>query len=44
MHVPDDVVRRLRGVPADRVAAEGIALCVEMIRRLREVPGVAGCT
>ncbi len=40
--VPDEVERRLRGVPADRVAEEGIRLCVETIRRMRETPGVAG--
>ena len=42
IHVPDHVVRRLRGVPADRVAAEGVTLCVETIQALREIPGVAG--
>jgi methylenetetrahydrofolate reductase (NADPH) len=42
VHVPDAVGRRLRGVPADRVAAEGITLCVETIQQLREIPGVAG--
>ncbi|GAA1203527.1 methylenetetrahydrofolate reductase [Pseudonocardia alaniniphila] len=42
IHVPDEVGRRLRGVPADRVAAEGVAICVETIQALREIPGVAG--
>jgi methylenetetrahydrofolate reductase (NADPH) len=42
VHVPDEVGRRLRGVPGDRVAAEGVALCVETIRALRDVPGVGG--
>jgi methylenetetrahydrofolate reductase (NADPH) len=42
VYVPESVGRRLRGVPADRVAAEGIALCVETITALREIPGVAG--
>lgn len=42
IHVPDDVERRLRGVPADRVAEEGVALCVETIQRLATVPGLAG--
>jgi len=40
--VPDGLVRRLRGVPADRVAAEGTAACVETVAALRELPGVAG--
>jgi methylenetetrahydrofolate reductase (NADPH) len=42
MHVPETVTRRLRGVPADRVALEGVEICVETIQRLRQVPGVAG--
>ena len=40
--VPDALVRRLRGVPADRVAAEGMAACAETVAELRELPGVAG--
>jgi methylenetetrahydrofolate reductase (NADPH) len=42
VHLPDDVVRRLSGVPADKVADEGMELCVETIRQLKEIPGVAG--
>jgi methylenetetrahydrofolate reductase (NADH) len=42
LHVPDEVVRRLHGVPEDRVAAEGLALCVDVIQQVREIPGVAG--
>ncbi len=42
IHVPDDFVRRLRGVPADRVAEEGVTICVETIQQLRQIPGVAG--
>jgi len=42
IHVPDDVVRRLRSRPSDQVAAEGMALCAETIEQLREMPGVAG--
>ncbi len=42
MYVPDDVVRRLRGVPDDRVAAEGLKLCSEIIAQVRTIPGVAG--
>lgn len=42
IHVPDHLERRMRGVPSDRVAAEGIRVCVETIEALREVPGVAG--
>jgi methylenetetrahydrofolate reductase (NADPH) len=42
MSIPDDVARRLRDAPADRVAEEGLAICVEVIRAVREVPGLAG--
>ena len=42
MYVPDDVVRRLRGVPEDRVAEEGLRLCSEIIAQCKEIPGVAG--
>jgi methylenetetrahydrofolate reductase (NADH) len=42
VHLPETVGRRLRGVPADRVAAEGVTLAVETIQALREIPGVAG--
>ncbi len=40
--IPEAFERRLRGVPADRVAAEGMAACAETVAALREVPGVAG--
>ena len=42
MYVPDEVVRRLRGVPSDRVAREGLNLCAEIVQQVREIPGVAG--
>jgi methylenetetrahydrofolate reductase (NADPH) len=40
--IPPALERRLRGVPAERVAAEGMAACAETVAALREVPGVAG--
>ncbi|MGH2593201.1 MAG: methylenetetrahydrofolate reductase [Anaerolineae bacterium] len=40
--VPDEVMARIERTPEDRQAAEGINLCVEIIQRLREIPGVAG--
>ena len=40
--MPDDVERRLRGVPGDRVAEEGVRMCVETVRGVLEIPGVAG--
>jgi methylenetetrahydrofolate reductase (NADPH) len=42
MYVPDSVMRRLRGVPEDRVAAEGLRLCSEIIEQVKAIPGVAG--
>jgi methylenetetrahydrofolate reductase (NADPH) len=36
------VSRRLRGVPPDRVADEGLAICAETISELAQVPGLAG--
>lgn len=42
IQIPDQVVRRLRGVPGDQVAAAGVDLCVETIQQLTEIPGVAG--
>jgi methylenetetrahydrofolate reductase (NADPH) len=40
--IPPAFERRLRGVPAERVTAEGMAACAETVAALREVPGVAG--
>jgi methylenetetrahydrofolate reductase (NADPH) len=42
VHVPDDVYRRLRAVPADQTAAEGARLAAETVARVSEIPGVAG--
>ncbi|PZS02946.1 MAG: 5,10-methylenetetrahydrofolate reductase [Pseudonocardiales bacterium] len=42
VYVPDDVGRRLRAVPEDRIADAGVDLCVETIQQIREIPGVAG--
>jgi methylenetetrahydrofolate reductase (NADPH) len=42
MDVPDEVIRRMEGVPAKNQAGEGLKICVETIRRIREVPGVKG--
>ncbi len=38
--IPDAVIQRLAG--ADDQAAEGRALCVELIAQIREIEGVAG--
>ncbi len=42
LNIPDEVGRRLRGVPEDRVASEGMAMCAEIIQQLLPLPGVSG--
>jgi len=42
IHIPAGVEKRLRAVTPERVAAEGIQLCVETIDALAATPGVAG--
>lgn len=42
MDVPDDVVKRMAGVPKEKQAEEGVNICVESIQRLKECKGVAG--
>jgi methylenetetrahydrofolate reductase (NADPH) len=40
--IPEAVIERLRGVPVDQQREEGKRLCVEIIREVREIPGVRG--
>ncbi len=42
LDVPQDVVKRLKGVPKDQQAEEGIKLLLEQIQEVKEIPGVAG--
>jgi methylenetetrahydrofolate reductase (NADPH) len=42
MDVPDEVVKRISGVPKEKQPEEGITICVESIQRLKEVEGVSG--
>ena len=42
MDVPEDQIERLKGVPKEKVAEEGIKIAIETIQRLRQVKGVAG--
>ena len=42
MDVPDEMIERLKGVPKEKVAEEGIKIAVEMIEQVRAIPGVAG--
>ena len=40
VHIPDAVVKRLEGAANQR--AEGKAVCIEIIQRVRAIAGVAG--
>jgi len=42
MDVPDEIIKRVAGVPKEKVADEGIKICVEQIQELKEVKGVRG--
>jgi len=42
MDVPDEIIKRLEGVPKNKQAEEGIKICIESIQRLKELKGVAG--
>ena len=42
MDVPDEIVRRIGGVPKEKQAEEGINLAVEQIEELKGVEGVRG--
>ena len=40
--VPDDVIRRMEGVPKEKQREEGIKICVETILKLKEMKGIRG--
>ncbi|CAJ1510052.1 methylenetetrahydrofolate reductase [[Mycobacterium] burgundiense] len=42
VNVSGGIEQRLRGVPSDRVAEEGMRVCAETIEQLTQIPGVAG--
>jgi methylenetetrahydrofolate reductase (NADPH) len=42
LSVPDEYITRLRGVPKDKQAAEGIKIAVEQIQQCLEMKGVSG--
>jgi methylenetetrahydrofolate reductase (NADPH) len=42
MDVPDDIIKRMAGVPKEKQAEEGIKMCIEQILELKEVPGIRG--
>lgn len=42
MDVPDEIINRMKGVPAGEQRAEGIRIAVETIRSLQQMKGVSG--
>ena len=42
MDVPDEIIKRLQGVPKDKQAEEGIKIALEQIAEMKEMKGVAG--
>ncbi len=40
VHIPDSIIKRLKG--ADKPQAEGRAICVEMMQKIKEIDGVSG--
>ena len=42
MIVPEELIERLKGVPKEKRADEGVKIAVEQIQKLREMEGVAG--
>lgn len=42
MDVPDWVVERMAGVPKEEAKKEGIRICVDIIKQVRQIEGVAG--
>jgi methylenetetrahydrofolate reductase (NADPH) len=40
--IPDEIIRRLKGVPAERQREEGRQICIEIIQAVREIEGVSG--
>lgn len=42
VYIPDEIMTRLRGTPPGKQREEGKRICIEIIRQVREIPGVAG--
>ena len=42
MDVPDEIIKRMEGVPKEKQRDEGLKICVETIQQLKEMPGVKG--
>jgi methylenetetrahydrofolate reductase (NADPH) len=42
MDVPDELIKRMQGVPKESWKEEGIRICVETIERLKDMKGISG--
>ena len=42
VHIPDEIVERLRKTPKEKKREEGKQICIEIIQQVREIEGVAG--
>ncbi|MCL4249536.1 MAG: methylenetetrahydrofolate reductase [Anaerolineae bacterium] len=42
VHIPDEIVERLRKTPKEQQRAEGKRICIEIIQQIREIEGVSG--
>lgn len=42
MDVPDEIIERMKGVPKEKAAEEGINICVETIQKVKEIEGIRG--
>jgi methylenetetrahydrofolate reductase (NADPH) len=42
MDVPEEVIKRMEGIPKGKQKEEGVKICVETIQRLKEIKGVKG--
>jgi methylenetetrahydrofolate reductase (NADH) len=42
MDVPDEVVKRIGGVPKEKQAEEGITFAIEQIEEIKSIPGIKG--
>lgn len=40
--VPDEIIKRLQGVPKEKQAEEGINICIEQIEELKQEKGIKG--
>jgi methylenetetrahydrofolate reductase (NADH) len=42
MDVPDEIVKRMSGVPKEKQPDEGIKICIETIQKVKQIEGVKG--